>query len=141
MLHTVFFLIEPNKEALREFPVRAGGEFAQVLLDPLLTSRDYADRSNWREDEAELAVKLLYVARLREYAPLTDDKAARQLLGSEHVSTEIFDRWWSIRRLSLEEGKSEEMHDYLGAVTEKVKPTGNSVVDEWVRRLSNEHAA
>ena len=141
MLHTVFFLIEPNEEALREFPIRAGSEFAEVLLDPLLTSRDYADRSRWREDETELAVKLLYVARLREYTPLAEDEAAKQVLGSEHVSAEIFDRWWSIRRLFLEEGRSEEMQDYLVAVTKKVRPTGNSVVDEWVRGLSSEPAA
>lgn len=137
MRHTTFFLIEPKVLALREFPIRAGADSITLLLDALLTSRNHVDRSKWRESDIELAVKLLYVARLREYTPFADDEAAKKIFGSDRISVDVFDQWWSIRRLALDEGPSEDMEDYLVALNDKFQPIGNELVDDWVRGLSD----
>ncbi len=136
MRHTAYFVIEPRSEALRSFPEVLSQEFTEVLSERVLVSREYADRSSWRQAELQQAVKLLFVARVREYEPLSSDAIAEQVLGSAAVSVEVFDRWWSIRLLSFE-GRTEEMHEYLVAVAGKVEPTGNEIVDAWVKGLAN----
>ena len=135
MQHTVYFLVEPNAEALREFPIHVDTGMTEILLEPLLTSRTFGDRSPWRVEEVELAVKLIYVARMREYTPISEDSVAKRVLGSDEVSIQLFDRWWSVRRLYMEEGRSEEMEDYLVSAVHKVKPTGNPTVDTWLTGL------
>lgn len=137
MNHTAYFLIEPNVGAKLEFPVRAESGISDILLQPILTSRNYADRSAWRVTDSQLAVKLLYLARLREYVPLTDDESALKILGSAVIAEDVFDRWWSIRIFRMEEGPSEQLHDYLAARIEKVEPTGNPLLDEWLKSLKN----
>lgn len=137
MNHTVYFLIEPNVGAKLEFPVRAEPWISAILLQPILTSRNYADRSAWRITDSQLAVKLLYLARLREYVPLTDDERALKILGSAVIAEDVFDRWWSIRIFRMEEGPSEQLHDYLVARIDKVEPTGNPVLDEWLKSLKD----
>lgn len=137
MRHTEYFLVEPKVCARNEFPVRTEKTIADILLEPILTSRSYADRSSWRTAEAQLVVKLLYLARLREYVPLAEDEYAIQILGSKAIAENVFDCWWSIRCFAMEEGPSEQMHDYLAARADKVEPTGNQAVDEWLKSLKN----
>jgi hypothetical protein len=133
----VHFLIEPNESARRELPAILDRGDAELLLEPWLTSRRYADQSSWREDDAELAVKLIFVARMREYTPLESDAEADRILGSSRISSEVFDRWWNIRRLHEWEGSSEQLEDYLRQMIAKTQPTGNPVVDEWLRRIKD----
>ena len=102
-------------------------------LNHLIVSRDFGDRSPWRELELTLAVKLLYLARLREYEPLSLDAEAERVLGSAAVSEATFDRWWAIRRIEFD--ASEEMQEYLSQVVEKVPASGNVTVDEWIEGL------
>jgi hypothetical protein len=111
------------------FPDRAKGCGASAVR------KHFADRSPWREPELTLAVKLLYLARLREYDPLSSDAEAERVLGSAVVSAEVFDRWWSIRRIEFD--TPEEMHDFLSRVVQKVPSTGNVTVDEWLRRVTS----
>lgn len=135
MLHTIFFLIEPKDEAMKAFPLNAG-DFSDTLLEPLLISRSHADRSPWRENDLEAVVKILYLARLREYTPLAPDSNAESILGSSRIALNVFDRWWSIRRFRMEEGPSEAMENYLSRIAIKFVPTGNQLIDEFVNRLS-----
>jgi hypothetical protein len=131
--HTDFFLIEPNDAARSKFPV-ALGENSVLLLEPALTSRSSPDRSPWRRPELELAVKLIFVAQMREYEFLSSDTSAQLILGSVGVSVDVFDRWWTIRRLEFE-ARSEELEDFLVAIADQVEATGNAVVDDWVKSL------
>ena len=132
--HTVFFLIEPKQDAIRTFPLLIP-DLCDVLLKPILTSRNYADRSPWRPDDVELVVKLLYLARSREYTTLTADQDAERILGSSRVSVSVFDRWWSIRRVEMEES-SEELEGYPPPVAKRIEPTGNKLVDEFLQQRS-----
>lgn len=133
MEHTDFFLIEPNDAARSMFPAALGAN-AVLLLEPALTSRSFPDRSLWRRPELELAVKLVFVAQMREYEFLSSDASAQLILGSAGVSADVFDRWWTIRRLEFE-ARSEELEEFLVAVADKVEATGNAVVDDWVSSL------
>ena len=135
MRHTIYFLIEPKNEARAHFSSTIG-DFADVLLEQTLVSRDFADRSPWRDPELALAVKLLYLARLREYGPLSSDADAARILGSASITAETFDRWWSIRKPDDFES-SEEMHEYLKAVLGKTPATGNEIVDQWLKMLAS----
>lgn len=139
MRHTAYFLIEPKSEALEVFPAVAE-DLADLLLEPLMVSRCFAGRSVWRTQELELVVKLLFVARMREYSPLSRDEDAIRVLGSSDVSTALFDRWWSIRRLNVDE-TSEEMESYLAALYHRVVPTGNEVVDDFLSSFSRSEDA
>jgi hypothetical protein len=135
MRHTAYFLVEPTSDAQPQF-VNALGGFASVLLETVLLSREFTDRSSWREAELTLAVKLLYLARLREYQPLSSDADAERALGSAAISAEVFDRWWSIRRIEFE-GASEQMQGFLVRVMRNVPATGNATVDEWLQEMTS----
>lgn len=138
MQHTVYFLIEPNDRAKHEFPVRAETSIADILLGSILTSRNCADHSGWRVTDSQLAVKLLYLARLREYVPLVEDECALKILGSASIAENVFDRWWSIRLFGMEEGPSEQMHGYLAACVDKAEPTGSQLLNEWIASLKSQ---
>ncbi len=135
MEHTVYYLIEPNVDAFRQFSARIDSEYSGLVLEPWLTSRQYADLSAWHMADIEVAIKLLYLARLREYEFLNTDAQAIHALGSDAISEAVFDRWWIVRRLYLNEGASEQMEAFLGQMIEKVPATGNALVDEWLQTL------
>jgi hypothetical protein len=135
MLHTIYFVIEPKDEARAHFS-GIGGDLADLLLETTIISRRFADRSPWREPELALAVKLLYLARLREYTFLSSDADATRVLGSDSLTAETFDRWWSLRRPD-DYKSSEEMHEYLKAMLGKTPATGNEVVDQWLKVLAS----
>lgn len=130
MIHTSYFLIEPKEVAQLAMPSRVP-EYASLLLDPLLTSRTYSDRSIWREGDLQLAVKLSFLAMLREYDFLRSPSASFAILGSEQLTEELFDQWWSIRTLHFEEA-SEQMEAYLAAVIDQTPPTKSQVVNDWL---------
>jgi hypothetical protein len=131
MLHTHYYFIEPRPEAATRFRDRDHQDFADILLEPVLISDAAADRSGWRHEDHVLRVKLLYLARIREWPPCASDEDARKWFGGDRVSGEVFDRWWTIRCLDFE-GSDSELAEFLGPVKEKILPTGNSLVDEWV---------
>jgi len=106
-------------------------DFAEILLEPILIRNTEDDRSAWRPEDHILLVKLLYLARIREYSPCASDDAAHKWFGSDRVSGEIFDRWWTIRAPELE-GSDEDLAYFLKPMKEKILSTGNSLVDDWV---------
>jgi hypothetical protein len=135
MLHTLYFLIEPREQSASHFQCVLPPEFATALCEPLLVSREFADKSPWRSNEAAIAVKLLHLASVREYELLATDHDALRVLGSGAVAEEVFDRFWSVRTVEFE-GKSEHMEKNLSRLIAKVHLTGNLVVDEWLRGLT-----
>lgn len=135
MKHTTYFQIDASAEALKWFPSVLSADEAEILLEPVLTSRSWSDRSAWRQKSVVVAVKLLYLARIREYVFLAAPADARYILGSDAISIEVFDRWWSLREMPWEE-PSENWEVHLAVVAEQVGPTGDHAVDDMLRALS-----
>jgi len=138
--HTTYFQIEPSAVALATFPSVLATEEADVLLQPALTSRSWADRSAWRQDAVATAVKLLYLARVREYEFLSSSSDARRVLGSDSITVQVFDHWWTLREMPWDE-PSEHWEDYLAAVSENVEATGDAAVDNMLRVISERKAS
>jgi hypothetical protein len=132
MRHISYFYIEPTAEAQSIFPELAGAQGAELLLESKLTSRYWADRSPWGFDSVAKAVKLLHVAAMREYDFLSRADDAQKVLGSDAISIQVFDRWWTLRELDFDE-PSEHWECYLEARSEHVAPTGDPLVDQWVK--------
>ena len=140
MKHITYFQIEPSAVALATFPSVLTAEEADILLQPVLTSRSWADRSAWRQEAVAIAVKLFYLARVREYAFVSSPADARRVLGSDAIAIQVFDRWWTIREMPWEE-PSEHWEDYLAAVSEHVEATGEVAVDEMLRAIAKRQAS
>ena len=140
MKHTTYFQIEPSVAALARFPSVLTAEEADILLEPLLTSRSWADRSAWRQDAVAMAVKLLYLARVREYEFPSSPGDARRVLGSDAITIQVFDRWWTLREMPWEE-PSEHWEGYLASVSEHVEATGNVAIDEMLQTILKRQAA
>ncbi len=125
------YLIEPRPEAAARFRDCGNPDFADILLEPVLISNTEGGKSAWQGEDHALRVKLLYLARIREYPPCASEEDARKWLGSDRVSGAVFDQWWTIRTPVLE-GSDTELAEYLKPMKDKILPTGNSLVDEWV---------
>jgi hypothetical protein len=89
------------------------------------------DRSVWRPDDYALTVKLLYLAQVREYTPLSIATNFEATFGSPRISVELFDRWWTIRRL-LRDNDTASLRPLLKQVLSAVDRTGNERVDRWL---------
>ena len=132
MRHIYYFNIEAANAALDAFPKLLEKDDAEILLEPVLTSR-YGGGSLLRGSKyLATLVKLLYLARLREYIFLTASEDAVRILGSDAISTKVFDRWWTLREMQWEE-PSEHWESYLRAVAEKIQLTGDPEVDELLQ--------
>jgi hypothetical protein len=137
--HTTYFQIEPSAVALATFPSVLVATEADILLQPVLTSRSWADRSAWCQETVAMTVKLLYLARVREYEFLSSSPDARRVLGSDDITTQVFDRWWTIREMPWEE-PSEHWECYLAAVSKKVEATGRIAVDDLLHAILERQA-
>jgi hypothetical protein len=131
MRYINYYLIEPQPEAAVHFRERGDQDFAELLLQPILISNSEGGKSAWLPEDHVLRVKLLYLARMREWPPCATDEDARKWFGSDRVSGKVFDRWWTIRTPDLE-GSDSELVEFLKPMKEKILPTGNDLVDEWV---------
>jgi hypothetical protein len=132
MRHIVHYLIEPRPDAASRLRGQGDPDLADILLEPVLISNEEGGRSAWQPEDHALQVKLLYLSRIREYLPFASDDDARKWLGSDHVSGAAFDQWWTVRTPVLE-GSDRELLEFLKPLKEKILPTGNSLVDEWVQ--------
>jgi hypothetical protein len=132
MEHTQYYLIEPRPDAASRLRERGDPDFADILLEPVLISSTRGGRTIWQAEDHALRIKLLYLAAKREHpGPFASDEDARKWLGSDQVSGAVFDQWWTVRPLVLE-GSDRELLEFLKPVKERILPTGNSLVDEWV---------
>jgi hypothetical protein len=131
MRRVAFYLIEPRSELEDWLKDRVDPGLAEILLGQTLLSHTEADRSCWAESDHAEAVKLAYLASLREYASLETDAGFETVLGAPHISIQLFDRWWTIRRLLLD-GSTEELWPFLAQHMESVERTGNGLVDTWL---------
>jgi len=135
-----YYLIQPRLELAEWLRPRTEPDVVDLLTGrQLVTNDEFVGRTFWRDEENLLRVKLLFVANLRDFIPLKDDESCEAILGSREISVSLFDRWWTIEALELEGN----VNDFMGQLQRSlpsVQPTGNSVVDEWLRELKNKRA-
>jgi hypothetical protein len=98
---------------------------------PELMSDEQGGRSAWDSADHALKLKLLWLARIREYSDLTQDEDARRILGSNEIAEHVFDRWWTIRELEFA-GSASDFVDYMKPFADKARPSGSELVDEWL---------
>jgi len=132
MLHTRYYLIESRELLKNQLQSGFDKGMSEILTEPLLILNEEADRSSWGKDENILKVKLLYLARMREYEFISSDEDAIKVLGSDNISGPLFDKWWTIREIEVE-GNTEELIMFLKPLKNRVKETGNKIIDSWIR--------
>jgi hypothetical protein len=134
MKYEAFYLIEPRPALAEHLRGRVEPDFADVLLEAQLYRRTEYDRSMWFEPQRLAQAKLLFLASLREYDPIDDDAGFSAVFGSAAISVELFDRWFLIRRLGVDDDL-DSLEGRLRAVIDRVVPPGIPLVDEWLLEL------
>ncbi|WP_018604815.1 hypothetical protein [Uliginosibacterium gangwonense] len=131
MRYKAYYIVTAKPELIEQLNGHADRGFAAVLTETVLLENEEGGRTAWGANEHTLQMKLLWLASLREYTPLSNDEDALALLGSASISTQMFDRWWIMQRLGVEDTAS-ALAEYLPAVAQKIEQTGNILVDEWL---------
>jgi hypothetical protein len=125
------YLIEPRHELTAWLHDRVDSELADLLRQPAVLSNKEADRSDWTDQAHVEAVKLVYVASLRQYSGLETDAEFEAALGSPRISVSLFDQWRTIKRLEFD-GSIDELLPFLAQHIGSTDRTGISVVDDWL---------
>lgn len=132
MRYTVFYLIEARKALEESVNSNDVSDLPDLLLDPVMLSHEESDSLWMAHDHAHL-VKLLFLAQVKEYEPLRDDSAFEDLFGSTELSQELFDRWWTIRRLQLDDN-ADTLVPLLKQFAHLVSPVKSELVNNWLDR-------
>jgi hypothetical protein len=137
MQFQALYLIEPRPALRDQLRGRVEDNFAELLLEPvLLSNKEGRCHSAWRDEDHALTIKLIHLAQVREYTPVSNDKDFERVFGSPRLSEGLFDRWWTIRRLLLDDD-TESMRPLLREFLPLVDRTGNELVDQWLDWLSD----
>ena len=131
MQFEALYLIEPRPTLRDQLRGRVEEDFAELLLEPVLLSNKEGGCSSWRDEDHALTVKLIHLAQVREYTPVSNDGDFERVFGSPRLSVALFDRWWTIRRLSRDDD-TESMRPLLRQFLPHVDRTGNELVDLWL---------
>ena len=103
MQFSAFYLIEARPELSERVPILSDPVLERHLLEPEMISKLEGGRSRWTKEDHTLTIKLLFLAQIKEYTPLSSDAVFERLFGSHRLSTSLFDRWWTIRRFEVNE--------------------------------------
>jgi len=133
--YEAFYLVEPRSELAGHLRGRVEPDFADVLLEPRLYRREEHSRSAWFEPQRLAQAKLLFLASLREFTPVADDAGFAAVFGSAVISVALFDRWFVVRRLQVEQ-ELDLLERWLREHLGRVEPTGMPTVDQWLSELS-----
>jgi hypothetical protein len=127
-----YYLIEPRSELREHLHRRVDDALADILLEPIVLCNSEGGRTIWTEKDHAMTVKLTFLASLKQYdPPLGTDAGFEHVLGSSLISIDLFDRWWTIRRLMLDDS-TKMLWPYLANNLDRVKRTGNTLVDAWL---------
>ncbi len=136
MVSRLNFLIAANG-ALQGRMSSYGSDVAGLLTEARLWSSSHSDRSDWTVASRTVAVKLLYLAHLRqEYSQYEE---YRSVLGDLPITVDAFDRWWSVTPLFIDEDFDDVATRLDPAVVARIGKTGTRVVDEWIEELRLPH--
>jgi hypothetical protein len=128
------FLIEPRPDLAERLIGRVEADLAELLLQPVLIRRRESTGAEWPHVERLAQAKLLYLASISEYPPLDDPAGFEAVFGSARFSLALFDRWWVIRRLVVDE-EWEDLEARLRDRLDRVEPTDQPQVDHWLSSL------
>jgi hypothetical protein len=132
MQFEALYLIEPRPALRDQLRGRVEQQLAELLLEPVvLSNKEGGCHSVWTENDYALTVKLLHLAQVREYTPLSCEENFEAVFGSPRISVELFDHWWTIRRL-LRDDDTESLRPLLKEFLPAVDRTGNELVDRWL---------
>ena len=129
------YLIDPKPALCDRLGDCADRDLAEVLVEPVLIRNLEPDKLMWRREEHAVAVKLMFLSYVRELDPFARPCEFESLFGSSRLSTNLFDRWWTIRRLDYIDYDSEELCASLMTFLPIVDTTGNELVDNWIAQL------
>jgi hypothetical protein len=129
-----FFLIEPRPALAERLAGRTDPDLAALLMQPTLIRKKEVSGSEWPHADRLAQVKLLYLASIADYTPLDAPDEFESLLGSARFSGALFDRWWVVRRLEVDEDW-EELEAMLRARLDRAEPTEKPRIDQWLSSL------
>ncbi len=81
----------------------------------------------------ESKVKLLYLAKIRQFKPWCNDAEAVALLGSALLSTAVFDSCWTVRRLSVDH--VERLNPVLKGMSDQVDCADDDRLHQWLTAI------
>ncbi len=139
MQYDALYMIEPSAALPEHLRGRVEPDFAEVLLEPQLYRRAEHDRSMWLKPQRLAQAKLLFLASLRQYAPIDDDDKFSAVFGSAAISVDLFDHWFMIHRLGIDDDL-DNLEVGLRAVIDRVVPPGIPLVDSWLSELRHQDA-
>ncbi len=132
MVVVTLYLIEPRPCLGERLQKRFEPELGELLLEPMIFSnKEGGYGSVWTDEDHLLTIKLLFLAQLREYTPLSEEKTIEEVFGSSRLSAEVFDHWWTIRKIGFRRD-AESVYPLLKRLLPAVERTGNRLVDEWL---------
>ena len=139
MQFEAFYLIDPRPDLPARLAGRVDPDLAELLTEPVVLSHTEGGcHSLWQPEDHALRVKLVFLASLRQYDTLETDASVEAVFGSSRISAALFDRWWTIRRLEIDDD-TERLEPLLVKHLDRVQRTGNEVVDRWLDR-TRDHA-
>jgi hypothetical protein len=136
MRYTAFYLIEARPELSERLATLKDLDLKELLLDPEMLSNEEGGRSAWLGEDHTLTIKLLFLAQVKEYEPLSSDAVFEEVFGSHRFSAQLFDRWWTIRRL-VPTDNAESLHPLLRKFLHLVDRTDNDLVNEWLEWIKS----
>jgi hypothetical protein len=100
---TAMYLIEPLLSLAAFLTARVSDAvLREMLLQPVVLANTEGGKTDWTADDETEYVKLVFLASLHEYNTLVSDEGFAAAFGTDVLSVELFDRWWSIRRLDID---------------------------------------
>jgi hypothetical protein len=129
MTEDVIYLVEPKEVLL----ARLGHDADPDLTDLLAWRAEEGD--GWTSDARLARVKIQHLVWL---SANVDDLFGFLPEGST-LSLQTFDSFWTCRRIAVIGDVANFRRDIGKVNFDGVEPTGNKVVDEWIRLTKEEH--
>jgi hypothetical protein len=133
MRYTAFYLIEPRPSLRGRLAPLDDADFQDLLLEPVMLSKEQGGRTVWMREDYALTVKLVFLASLKQYDVLQSDTMFEELFGSARLNVQLFDRWWTIRELDDE--SEESLYPLLAEYSHLVDQTDNDLVNQWLEQV------
>ena len=130
-LYDALYLVEPQPALAEHLRGRLDPGLTEVLLEPRLFRRREGGNTDWTHADGEAATKLLFLASLQEYDGVHTVEGFAGAFGSGAVSVEVFDRWFRVRRLQVDQ-ELDLLEPWLRACSLVVEPSGRYLVDRWL---------
>jgi len=108
-------------------------DMADILLEPELISHKEGGKTLWWKNDYIQKIKLVFLARIKEYTPLQPNQSFEALFGSARLSIQLFDRWWTIRELYEE--SAESMDEFVEQFIHLVDASESEIVNGWLERF------